>query len=98
MVEKWIIEYRQSRKADWHELVEGLRLTDDEADEFFADLEREDDGLYRRRLLPEYGYDTRMFSWAPPGGWRDEGPLVLSRDMPASVHRLNDELLTALGV
>jgi len=98
MPECVIIEYRNTRREDWVELVPGLYLTAEEADEFFATLEREESGLFRRRLLPQFGHDTRVFQWEPVGGWKEEGPLIRSRDMDLRVHMLNEQVLSALGV
>lgn len=94
---EYILEMRLSRKHEWEPLCEGT-FSHEEVTEFFSSLDQEDSGLFRYRLLPQYGYDTEVFQWEPKGGWKSEGPLILSRDMPAHIHRLNDQILSALGV
>jgi hypothetical protein len=92
---KYIVEIRsRDRKwSDWEELCEE-RLERDEVLEFFKDC---DDGInvqYRARLLPQFGYEVLT----PCKTFVDEPDQRLSREMPASVHRLNDQILSALGV
>jgi hypothetical protein len=91
------MECRLKRGGDWERLCDGTFEKAD-CEEFFASLDRDDDGLFRYRMLPQYGYDTTVFAWVPEGGWKDEGRLILSRDMPRSVHELNDEILSSLGI
>lgn len=92
---RYFMESRTSPKGDWSELAPGL-FTLDETAEFFADLDIDDDRLFRRRMHPSFGWDTEVFNWVPPGGWQDED-CELARDMSAEVHALNDRVLSALG-
>lgn len=101
----FIIESRDPAKVpggwtEWEDLTPDLRYTLDDVLQFQAELSYDECfGMFatqwRARMLPEFGFDVR--------------PLVcnmrsapecrtLSRNMPASVHALNDRALTAMGV
>jgi hypothetical protein len=93
----FILDARISRKHEWKELTTE-RYTREEIDEFFSGLERNESGMFRARMLPQYGHLVLQFHWEPAGGWQDEGKLILARDMPDQVHQLNERILSALGV
>jgi hypothetical protein len=86
----------------WVDLTPGLRYERDEIVEFNDTLESSDFGdshsrtQWRARLLPEFGYEViHLNSRDNPAVFEADPPLA--RDMPASVHALNDALLTILG-
>jgi hypothetical protein len=97
----FILEYRESRRSDWEPFCEGVTFTEDEIKEFENSLERSEGGLYRARLLPQYGYRVLVLasqaSQASQAAEAEEDPF-LARDMPKQIHILNDEVLTSLGL
>jgi hypothetical protein len=80
---------------EWEPLCEE-HLTSDEVAELFEDCKNDTGVRYRARLLPQFGYEV-----ITPDSLRamiDEEEPGLSRDLPASVHRMNDLILTAMGI
>lgn len=85
----------------WTDLTPCTRYSRDEALDFGASLTRDDFGTWgspvqwRARRLPAFGYE--VFELTLPRK-REPADPPLSRDMPASVHALNDRVLSALGL
>jgi hypothetical protein len=97
----FILEYRESRQSDWGPFCEGVTLTEEEVMEFEGSLERSEGGLYRARLLPQYGYRVLVLasqaSQASQAAEAETDP-PLARNMPEQIHTLNDRVLTSLGL
>lgn len=86
--------------TDWDDLTPDQRYTLEDVLTFQAELTWDDcfgtfGSQWRARMLPEFGFDVRPLVCS----FRSQPECrTLSRDMPASVHELNDRVLTSLGV
>lgn len=105
---QFVIEYRDAERhkpfGAWTEIVPGVRYTREDVVEFNETLTHDDfrfcstRSQWRARLLPEYGYEIiELWGPAKPSFEIDETEPPLARDMPASVHRLNEQILSAIG-